>query len=80
MNQIFDNHNYLLVGSPATQLCHLCHAIEPPLRNPTGDERADRAAMHMVHKVREHLATTAKEWNANDQRNEQAEGRVRPTG
>jgi len=63
MNQVFNNHNYLLVGSPATQLCHLCHAIEPRLQVSFGDERTDRAAMHMVHKVREHLHTSAKEWN-----------------
>lgn len=87
MNQIFNNHNYVgnwMVelgappGQPArwVQCCHLCSEIEPPLRHPSGDERTDRAAMHMVHKVRAHLNTTAKEWN----QDEQAEGRVRPTG
>jgi hypothetical protein len=62
MTQIFSNHNYVLF-SDGTQRCHLCNEVEPPLRRPSGDERTDRAAMHMVHKVRAHLATTAKEWN-----------------
>lgn len=69
MNQIFDNHNYDI--GPA-QICHICSEIEPSLRHPTGDERTDRAAMHMVHKVRAHLHATTREWNGG-----QAEGRIR---
>lgn len=56
-----DNHNYAI--GPA-QICHLCGEIEPPLRVPTGDDRTDRAAMHLVHGVRAHLDVTAKEWSA----------------
>lgn len=56
-----NNHNYVLKGGQ--QFCHLCGAVEPPLRQPSGDERTDRAAMHLVHGVTAHLNTTAKEWN-----------------
>lgn len=58
-----DNHNYVL-GPSGTQRCHLCSAVEPPLRVSSGDERTDRAAMHLVHGVREHLDVTEKEWSA----------------
>lgn len=61
------NHNYVLRLNDyldrLEQFCHLCGELEPPLRQPTGDERTDRAAMHLVHGVRAHLNTTAKEWN-----------------
>jgi len=57
-----DNHTYTLeVGG--TQRCHLCGKVEQPLRKPTGDERTDRAAMHLVHGVLWHLDATAAEWN-----------------
>ena len=58
-----DNHNYEL-DLDGVQICHLCGEVEPPLRVPTGDERTDRAAMHLVHGVRAHLDVTAKEWSA----------------
>ena len=72
---VIDNHNYVgswvvelgaPLGQPAhwVQCCHLCGEIEPPLRQPTGDERTDRAAMHLVHGVTAHLDATAEEWNA----------------
>lgn len=57
-----DNHNYALTVD-GTQRCRLCGEVEPPLRHPTGDERTDRAAMHLVHGVRAHLNATAKEWS-----------------
>jgi hypothetical protein len=57
-----DNHNYVL-RPDGSQACHLCSEIEPPLRVPTGDERTDRAAAHLVHGVRAHLDVTAKEWS-----------------
>lgn len=57
-----DNHNYVL-GLGGRQLCHLCGELELPLRQPTGDERVDRAAMHLVHGVTAHLNATASEWN-----------------
>lgn len=57
-----DNHNYVL-GLGGRQLCHLCGELELPLRQPSGDERTDRAAMHLVHGVTAHLDATAKEWN-----------------
>jgi hypothetical protein len=57
-----DNRNYVLDGD-GTQRCHLCGEVEPPLRASSGDERTDRAAMHLVHGVRAHLDVTAEEWN-----------------
>jgi hypothetical protein len=56
-----DNHNYV-INETGEQRCHLCGVLEPPLREPTGDERTDRAAMHLVHGVREHLDLTLEEW------------------
>lgn len=56
-----NNRNYVL-GADGVQRCHLCDAVEPPLRVPSGDEHTDRAAMHVVHGVREHLDVTSKEW------------------
>lgn len=54
------NHNYVLVDG--VQRCHLCSEIEPPLRAPSGDDRIDRAAMHLVHGLREHYGNTLAEW------------------
>ena len=58
-----DNDNYVLL-SGGEQHCHLCDAIEPPLKRPTGDFATDHAAMHVVHGVREHLDATSMEWTA----------------
>jgi hypothetical protein len=56
-----NNHNYVL--RDGNQHCHLCDEIEPPLRQPTDNERVNRAAMHLVHGVRYHLNVTDEEWN-----------------
>lgn len=58
-----DSHNYT-VDATGAQRCHICDEVESLLRQPTSDEKTNRAAMHMVHGVRAHLDATAKEWES----------------